>query len=528
MREMPTSTKEAPKTSEVTFSKGMIENRDKNIQLPDDNEELFRNFDKYVPKDFKPYLLATTPPRMMNRETIKSLLEKDLYGATMKEVEKYFEDKMSKAEKDMSKKNTSDEEIKKYDEAVDLSNSLSFGSLEHPLGKLELEMWERAGMDDEESKKLRTYATRLNAEINKGRPKAEINKNDIASFIDETKGGYEKAKNGDAYNCEYILEQLKKGNSQPALKEVEKHIGHIQNLISETRVQKDHGLRDIAKNSLTELYGDAYMAKLGQLRNYREFLSGTLKGKNESESKSEKRNEKTRQEETPGTEKEIELEGEELFKSQIENNSFKDAKALKEDLILYLGSMDKGIMKTLPDLQAELDETLYRQGIEPSGDVDFKNDEEKRILEPLIKLRQELDGWNTFSSTKVENFRYKIMKYLKDSFGLEEYKPREGEKFSGKEHKSMSVEKTKNEFLNNLIKRVVRPGYRINESMWNYYQEYMQNTRMKNQQEITKIKGAVSQEEFDKKYEEFQQWENSHRFGKMARPAEVELFKYEQ
>lgn len=529
MHEIPTPTKEDPKTSEVTFSKGMIENRDKNIQLPDDNEELFRNFDKYVPKDFRPYLLATTPPRMMNREAIKKLLERDLYGATMEEVEKYFEDKMSKAEKDMSKKNSSDEEIRKYDEAIDLSNSLSFGSLEHPLGKLELEMWERAGMDDEESKKLRTYATRLNAEINKGRPKAEINKNDIASFIDETKKGYEKAKeNGDAYNCEYILEQLKKGNSQPALEEVEKHIGHIQNLIAETRTQKDPGLRDIAKNSLTELYGNAYVAKLGQLRNYREFLSGTLKEKNESELAGEKRDEKTEQKKYSDAEKEIELEGEELFKQQIENNAYEEATPLKEDLILYLDSMDKGTMKSLPDLQAELDEVLYRRGIEySSGNVNFKNDEEKRVLEPLFKLRQGLDGWNTFSSAKVESFRHKIMKYLEDFFGLEEYNPREGEKFSGKEHKAMSVEKTKNEFLNNLIKRVIRPGYRMNESMWKYYQEYMQNTRMKNQQEIARIKGTVSQEEFDKRYEEFQQWDNLHRFGKMARPAEVEIFKHE-
>ena len=276
---------------------------------------------------------------------------------------------------------------------------------------------------------------------------------------------------------------------------------------------------------LEQRFGRAYGKKLGELRNYREYVRKLVEN---GPTKEEVLAMDGRNigEEAERIEEESKIEGEPLLNQQIENNAYSEAKALKGDLILYLGSIDKGDI-SFQNLKDELEETLYRQGVEhSSGAVNFKNDEEKRILEPLLKLRQELDGWNTFTASKVESFRSRIMGYLENTFGVQEYRPREGEKFNGKEQKAVGVAKTDNELLNNLIKQVARPGYRINEALWKHYEEYMTRTRTNNRNELARIKETVDQKEFDKKYEEFQKWENSHSFEKTARPAEVEIYKH--
>jgi hypothetical protein len=56
----------------------------------------------------------------------------------------------------------------------------------------------------------------------------------------------------------------------------------------------------------------------------------------------------------------------------------------------------------------------------------------------------------------------------------------------------------------------------------------MSKAGAKNREELTRIKGTVTEQEFDRRYEEIQSWNKTHSFEKMTRPAEVELFKYKQ
>ena len=59
-----------------------IENRT-DQKLPDDNEELFNNFDKYVPEDmlYLTWISEKGHPVRYSREGIKSQVEKEIYGA---------------------------------------------------------------------------------------------------------------------------------------------------------------------------------------------------------------------------------------------------------------------------------------------------------------------------------------------------------------------------------------------------------------------------------------------------------------
>jgi hypothetical protein len=140
-------------------------------------------------------------------------------------------------------------------------------------------MWGRAGMTDDQSERLRAYTSRLYAEINQDRPRTAVKQDDIVAFINEMKKSYENSEQekSNAQDCDNILKDLEEGDSSSALGEVEKIIGHIQSLIEETKIQKDPSLKEIAKNGLTELYGNAYLAKLGQLRSYREYINQGIK-----------------------------------------------------------------------------------------------------------------------------------------------------------------------------------------------------------------------------------------------------------
>lgn len=146
-------------------------------------------------------------------------------------------------------------------------------------------------------------------------------------------------------------------------------------------------------------------------------------------------------------------------------------------------------------------------------------------MEPLWKFRKELDEWNTFTETRIRDYRKRIFEYLNYTFGVEEKRPNEGQKLERRGHKTVKVEETTNKFLDNLIKEVIRPGYEINDEMYDFYEAYFQSENTRWQDELRKIKNEASREEFNKKHSEYSKWQE-HKFTKTIRPADVVIYKY--
>lgn len=222
------------------------------------------------------------------------------------------------------------------------------------------------------------------------------------------------------------------------------------------------------------------------------------------------------------------LEGEELFNQQIENNAHPEAKNLKEETTLFLDSLDRHDNKTeLNSYREEIGEILYRRGIEydPNKKPEFP-EKDRAILEPLWKFRKELDEWNTFTEPRVSDYRKRIFGYLHSAFGIEENKPNDGEKLNSKEHRTVKVEETNNQFLDNLIKKVIKPGFKINNQLYEYYKNNFLAEDKKKQEEFRKIKDQVPQEEFDKRYDAYLKWKKQHEFTKAVRSADVIINKY--
>lgn len=201
-------------------------------------------------------------------------------------------------------------------------------------------------------------------------------------------------------------------------------------------------------------------------------------------------------------EKETKLEGEELFKRQIENNSHHKAKNVIDNTIFFLDSLDK--YKPLNDLQTykeELEEVLYRADFEYKKELHQEIlDKDKNILQPLIELMKEIDQKEKFTENEISIFRSKVFDYLKETYGIEENRPYEGEKYNFREQKTLTIETTDNEFFNNLIKKVINPGYRINEKMYNFYKAL-----------------------YDKADKD---WQKDHSITRSIRPANIIIYKY--
>ena len=71
----------------IKRNNGVIEGK----TLPVDKKMLFRDFDLYVSKDLKPAVLAgPNGLQQYDRSAIREVIEKDVYGASMKDVKKYL------------------------------------------------------------------------------------------------------------------------------------------------------------------------------------------------------------------------------------------------------------------------------------------------------------------------------------------------------------------------------------------------------------------------------------------------------
>lgn len=190
--------------------------------------------------------------------------------------------------------------------------------------------------------------------------------------------------------------------------------------------------------------------------------------------------------------------------------------------------MDRHNEKTdLSIYKEELDEILYRKGIEynPIKKPEIP-ERDRAILEPLWKFRKELDEWNTLSEPRVRDYRKRIFEYLHSTFGVEEHKSNDGEKLNSKEHRTVKVEETSNQFLDKLIKKVIKPGFKIDDKLYEYYKDSFLAENKKKQEEFRRIKDEIPREEFDKKYDEYLKWKKNHEFTKTIRPADVIIYKY--
>ncbi|PIP26216.1 MAG: hypothetical protein COX31_03510 [Candidatus Moranbacteria bacterium CG23_combo_of_CG06-09_8_20_14_all_40_16] len=199
----------------------------------------------------------------------------------------------------------------------------------------------------------------------------------------------------------------------------------------------------------------------------------------------------------------------------------------------FLDSLDKlasGQMKVkeIDGCKEEIQEILYRMNIEynPNKKPEI-SEKDRAILEPLWKFRKELDedNWDTFSESRVRDYRKRIFEYLNFTFGIEEDRPDEGQKLSRKGHRTVKVEETSNQFLDNLIKKVIRPGFKINDRLYEYYRNNFLAENKNKREEFKRIKNEIPREEFDKKYDEYLKWEKQHEFTKTIRPADVIIYK---
>ncbi|MDE1988325.1 MAG: hypothetical protein KGJ58_03570 [Patescibacteria group bacterium] len=224
-------------------------------------------------------------------------------------------------------------------------------------------------------------------------------------------------------------------------------------------------------------------------------------------------------------------EDKEIFQQQIENNSHESAKNLKQGLVLLVKSLDdiENSDNNFKNAKAELSEILYRSDIgDYEKDKEIRIDEkDKEIFQPILDFRKELDSWDTLTESKIADFKNRLLKYTKDVFGMEILKPKEGEKYKiNNETQVSKVEETKNELLNGRIKKMLSPGFKINEKLYNEYKNWFAEKEQEMSKKWRSIKDTVSKEEFDKITEEDKAWLKNHSFTKLIMPMRIEIYKY--
>ena len=507
--------KQEKNSSELDAAIKMLEYETKR-KMPEDREELFQNFDNYVPKDLKEIIIATQPtPTMFDRKGIKERLEKVLYGSTIKEIDGYLDAEMEK----IGKIDETQEAVE-HDRLVEANNDLNSGNFTIPLAYIERKIVESAG---EERENLRNFAQRLTQEIYRDRPKMGVDSNKILDHLNKErsfllKQGSEFLR-GEAIDYENAIKEIGQGNPRSALSCIENDIHFIQrNLIDLSK----RDTRNSAKEILQGRYGENFQIianqELEKFRNYREFLRGKTERMKPIKEKSQPKNEHKKEK----------LEGEELFKYQVENNSHPSAKSLKEDFALFYKSIsDSGSEPQF--LKEELSEILYRNNLEYIENEDVKvNEKDEKIFGPLLNFRKEMDSWDTFTDTRKMDFQKRIEAYLKDTFGVETHKPEEGEKFDAKKNmQAVKVEKTGNEFLDYKIKRVGSPGFKINDNLFDYYKKWYSDKEQEMREKWNSIKNATPREEFDEVMGKDRAWLKKYLFAKFIKPAYVEIYRYQ-
>jgi hypothetical protein len=221
------------------------------------------------------------------------------------------------------------------------------------------------------------------------------------------------------------------------------------------------------------------------------------------------------------------LEQEKLFNQQIENNTYAEARSLQTGVAFFLDSLDRN--ETLENYKIELGEILRLNDIEYQKDKNIKIPEQnKTVLEPLLKLRKELDHWATFTQPQVKLFREKFVKYLQETFGIEESRAKQGEKYEKRGQQAVRTEETNDKSMDYIIKNPIASGYKINEKLWDYYKDKFYKENHQRNEELKNIKKTVSPDEFDKIYDEYSKWNRSYSFSQTIRPARVVIYQYKE
>lgn len=272
-------------------------------KLPENKEQLFRDFDNLVAKDIDHIDIADkVKPEdkhnslyRYNREGIKSELEKDLYGATMKEINDYFTKELNFAEKELDREQRNMEIgyiktydsrlLKEHDKVQESVNCLSAGIIEFPLAYIELKIYD-IHISESEKDKLRKFAERLSAERYKdmkNRPENNVSIDDVKKQIRKESIYFsdfkinEDDRNDNIEHFNNVLGGLDNGNITLASKEIESSIGRVQERLEEI---KNKDLKDNSKKALKERYGENFMfavnKELEKLRSLRKFLNSRM------------------------------------------------------------------------------------------------------------------------------------------------------------------------------------------------------------------------------------------------------------
>ena len=265
-------------------------------KLPEDKEELFRNFDELIPKEIDHIDIADKVKEedehaslyRYSREGMKSSLEIELYGSTMKEVNDYFRSELESIEKELEKTQRSKDLgykedfnpklLARHDKYVDLFNQISAGAIGNPLAEIELQINSNFA-NESEKENLRKFAERLSAEMYKDRPKNKIDVGDIKEQIKKEAKIFsdvedENVKSDNEKHFKGVLESLDKGDLISASEEIEFNIGWIQERLEE---RKNPDLKNVSEEMLKKRYGENFMPainkELEKLREYRKFLT---------------------------------------------------------------------------------------------------------------------------------------------------------------------------------------------------------------------------------------------------------------
>ncbi|MBI2451414.1 MAG: hypothetical protein HYV52_03755 [Parcubacteria group bacterium] len=303
--------------------KGIIE-RQTGQKLPDNPEEFIDNFERLVPKDFQGLNLASQDQmlRLSKREDIKSYFEKELWGASIKDVDSYFQKKQDEAseryEEAVRELNFYDSKQldEEYQDLQSQGIEMQNGYYEKPLLKIEKLIEEKtsymrreygseaeairtmevlgqysSGLKEARNAKkelddLRNFASRLTREVYKNKPEKKINEEMVKQELDSILTTWQQGETDNSVRKENfesiknIKNNLDGGNFLPALEQIELSISAMPVQLEGLK-SGDKLTREATEDSLKNLYGDGFRRnidqKLEDLRRMREFLKDKIR-----------------------------------------------------------------------------------------------------------------------------------------------------------------------------------------------------------------------------------------------------------
>lgn len=250
-----------------------------------------------------------------------------------------------------------------------------------------------------------------------------------------------------------------------------------------------------------------------------------------TEQESDLTQEQSKERKTDDSSRNEKLEREKLFQSQIENNAHPRAKSIKAELILFMDSIDRDSYNTsisdkFQSLKDELSEVLYRNDIEYAEDKEIKiNEEDKGIVQPILDFRKEMDALNPLDPRALVDYKDRLLGYMGDTFGVESYKPKEGDMVNTRTTQVIKVHGTNVSLLDQRIKKVLGSGYKFNDEFLEYYKESQAKNNKEMKEKWNSLKNTIPDDERDKIINEDTESLKRYSFPTgYVRPAKVETY----